>query len=262
MTADERKRGIVAFSSGNHAQGVASSAQLFGIKAVIIMPFDAPQLKIANTKSYGAEVVLYDRYKESREAIASVYINDRGMILVPPYDDPAIIAGQGTIGLELVDEAEERGIEFDDVYVPSGGGGLISGISVAVKARSPKTRIWGAEPENFDDLRRSLIAGTQIANEPGHHSICDAILTPQPGDLTFPINRQNLAGGIAVSDKAVAAAMRDAATFLKVVVEPGGCVALAAIANRQTDLAGKTVAVVLSGGNVDLAIYSGLIAAA
>ncbi|MBA8877570.1 threonine ammonia-lyase [Phyllobacterium myrsinacearum] len=262
MTADERKRGIIAFSSGNHAQGVASSAQLFGIKAVIIMPSDAPQLKIANTKSYGAEVVLYDRYRESREEIAAEYINERRMILVPPYDDPAIMAGQGTIGLELMDEAEERGIVFDDVFVPSGGGGLISGISVAIKARSPQTRIWGVEPDHFDDLRRSLIAGKQVANEPGHRSICDAILTQQPGDLTFPINRQNLAGGIAVSDHAVAAAMRDAATYLKVVVEPGGCVGLAGAAARADDLKGKTVAVVLSGGNVDLDIYGGLIGSA
>jgi threonine dehydratase len=262
MTADERTRGIVAFSSGNHAQGVASSAQLFGIKAVIIMPSDAPQLKIANTRSYGADVVLYDRYKQSREEIAAEYINGRGMILVPPYDDPAIMAGQGTIGIELIDEAEERGIVFDDLFVPSGGGGLISGISVAVKARSPHTRIWGVEPDHFDDLRRSLVAGRQIANEPGYRSICDAILTQQPGDLTFPINKQNLAGGVAVSDKAVAAAMRDAATYLKVIVEPGGCVGLAGVAARADELQGKTVAVVLSGGNVDLDIYGGLIAAA
>jgi threonine dehydratase len=258
----ERKRGIIAYSSGNHAQGVASSAKLFGINAVIIMPSDAPQTKIANTRSYGAEVVLYDRYNQSRDDVATPFIEDRGMILVPPYDDPSIMAGQGTIGLELVAEAKERGFEIDDLFVPTGGGGLISGISVAVKAGSPRTRIWGAEPEHFDDLRRSLIAGERVTNEAGHRSICDAILTPQPGELTFPINKHNLAGAIAVSDSAVRGAMRDAANHLKLIVEPGGCAAFAALASGEVDIEGKTVVVVLSGGNVDLDIYGGMIAAA
>jgi threonine dehydratase len=262
FTEAERGRGIIAYSSGNHAQGVASSARLFGIDAVIIMPSDAPQTKIANTRSYGAEVVLYNRYNQSREEVATPFIKDRGMILVPPYDDPSIMAGQGTIGLELVSEAKERGLEIDDLFVPTGGGGLISGISVAVKAGSPSTRIWGAEPENFDDLRRSLIAGERVANEAGHRSICDAILTPQPGELTFPINKHNLAGAIAVPDSAVRTAMRDAANYLKLIVEPGGCVAFAALASGEVDIEGKTVVVVLSGGNVDLDIYGGLIAAA
>ncbi|EJM99573.1 threonine/serine dehydratase [Phyllobacterium sp. YR531] len=261
FTAEERKRGIVAFSSGNHAQGVASSARIFGIKAVIVMPKDAPQVKIDNTRAYGAEVVFFDRYTESRDVIAAPFIEERGMVLVPPYDDPSIIAGQGTIGLELADEAKERGIVLDDVFVPSGGGGLISGVSIAVKARSPQTRIWGVEPENFDDLRRSLVAGHILSNEAGHRSICDAILTAQPGDLTFPINRQNLAGGIAVPDAAVRSAMRAAASYLKLVVEPGGSVGLAALESGEVNIEGKTVAVVLSGGNVDLDSYAKLIAA-
>ncbi|MEI4481540.1 MULTISPECIES: threonine ammonia-lyase [unclassified Phyllobacterium] len=260
FTPEEKKRGIVAFSSGNHAQGVASSARIFGIKAVIIMPSDAPQVKVDNTRSYGAEVVFFDRYTESRDVIAAPFIEERGMVLVPPYDDPSIIAGQGTIGLEIADEAKERGITLDDVFVPSGGGGLISGVSIAVKARSPQTRIWGVEPENFDDLRRSLVAGEIRSNETGYRSICDAILTAQPGDLTFPINRQNLAGGIAVSDIAVRKAMREAASHLKLVVEPGGSVGLAALASGEVDIKGKTVAVVLSGGNVDLDSFSKLIA--
>ncbi|MEP7452985.1 threonine/serine dehydratase [Phyllobacterium sp. SB3] len=260
FTAEERKRGIVAFSSGNHAQGVASSARIFGIKAVIVMPKDAPQIKIDNTRAYGAEVVFFDRYTESRDVIAAPFIEERGMVLVPPYDDPSIIAGQGTIGLELADEAEERGIVLDDVFVPSGGGGLISGVSIGVKSRSPQTRIWGVEPENFDDLRRSLVAGHILSNETGYRSICDAILTVQPGDLTFPINRQNLAGGIAVSDSAVRGAMRAAANYLKLVVEPGGSVGLAALDSGEVDIEGKTVAVVLSGGNVDLDSYCKLIA--
>jgi len=262
FTQDEHKRGIIAYSSGNHAQGVASSARLFGIHATIIMPLDAPQTKVANTRSYGAEVVFYDRYNQTRDAVAAPYIEERGMILVPPYDDPSIMAGQGTIGLELVADAEERGLTVDELFVPSGGGGLISGISVAVKAGSPQTRIWGVEPENFDDLRRSLIAGEPVANEPGHRSICDAILTPQPGNLTFPVNKRNLAGAIAVTDDAVKAAMRDAANHLKLVVEPGGCVGLAALASGKVDIEGKTVAVVLSGGNVDLDLYGEFIAAA
>jgi threonine dehydratase len=260
FTPDERKRGIVAFSSGNHAQGVAASARIFGIKAVIIMPSDAPQVKIENTRAYGAEVVFFDRYTESRDVVAAPFIEERRMVLVPPYDDPSIIAGQGTIGLELADEARERGITLDEVFAPTGGGGLISGMSIAVKSRFPKTRIWGVEPENFDDLRRSLVAGEILSNETGHRSICDAILTVQPGDLTFPINRQNLAGGIAVSDLAVRQAMRDAANYLKLVVEPGGSVALAALASGEVDIEGKTVAVVLSGGNVDLDTYAKLIA--
>ncbi|MGH6860049.1 MAG: threonine ammonia-lyase [Phyllobacterium sp.] len=262
FTQEERKRGIVAFSSGNHAQGVASSARIFGIKAVIIMPSDAPRAKIANTRAYGAEVVFFDRYTQSREAVAAPFVEERGMVLVPPFDDPAIIAGQGTVGLELVAQAEERGLVLDDVFVPTGGGGLVSGVSVAVKARSPRTRIWGVEPDNFDDLRRSLAAGKIVRNETGHRSICDAILTPQPGELTFAINRRNLSGGIAVSDAAVRQAMRAAADRLKLVVEPGGCVALAALASGQVDIRGRTVAVVLSGGNVDLETYGALIAAA
>lgn len=261
FTSDERKRGIVAFSSGNHAQGVASSARIFGIKAVIVMPKDAPQIKIDNTRAYGAEVVFFDRYTENRDVVAAPFIGERGMVLVPPYDDPSIIAGQGTIGLEIADEAKERGVTLDEVFVPSGGGGLISGVSIGLKSRSPQTRIWGVEPENFDDLRRSLIAGQIISNEAGYRSICDAILTAQPGDLTFPINRQNLAGGIAVSDLAVRKAMRQAATYLKLVVEPGGSVGFAALDSGEIDIEGKTVAVVLSGGNVDLDSYSKLIAA-
>lgn len=261
FTAQERERGIVAFSSGNHAQGVASAARIFGIRAVIIMPRDAPQIKVGNTRAYGAEVVFFDRYSESREVVASPYVQERGMVLVPPFDDPSIIAGQGTLGLELADEAKERGLALDEVFVPSGGGGLISGVSLAVKARSPQTRIWGVEPENFDDLRRSLLAGEILSNEAGHRSICDAILTPQPGNLTFPINLHNLAGGIAVSDRAVRQAMREAANDLKLIVEPGGCVGLAALASGEVDVMGKTVAIVLSGGNVDLDAYSKLIAA-
>ena len=185
---------------------------------------------------------------------------EEGRVLVPPFDDPAIIAGQGTIGLELLAQAEALGVKLDAVIAPCGGGGLIGGISVAIKDGSPDTAVWAVEPENFDDTRRSLAAGSRLANAPGHSSICDAILVNEPGAITFEINRKTLSGAVAVSDEAAAAAMRDAATFLKLVVEPGGVVGLAALASGQLDIAGKCVAVVLSGGNVDLDLYAGIMA--
>jgi threonine dehydratase len=259
LSDGERRRGVVAFSSGNHAQGVAASARMFGVGAVIAMPTDAPAIKVDNVRRMGGEVILYDRFGEDRMTVVKPY-RDRGMVLVPPFDDPAIIAGQGTIGLELVAEARSLGVHLDAVIIPCGGGGLSSGISLAVKAGSPDTEVWVAEPEHFDDTRRSLASGARVSNEAGHRSICDAILTPEPGALTFEINRKTLAGGIAVSDKATAAAMRDAATYLKLVVEPGGAVAFAALSSGEIDLAGKCVAVVLSGGNTDLGTYAEIIA--
>jgi threonine dehydratase len=257
---EDRRRGVVAFSSGNHAQGVAASAAMFGVEAVIAMPYDAPAIKIDNVRRMGAEVVLYDRFGEDRMTVVGPYINERGMILVPPFDDPEIIAGQGTIGLELVAQAAELGVHLDAVIIPCGGGGLSSGISLAVKACSPDTEIWVAEPEYFDDTKRSLASGERVSNEAGHRSICDAILTPEPGALTFAINRKTLAGGVAVTDKATAAAMRDAATYLKLVVEPGGAVAFAALSSGEIEVAGKCIAVVLSGGNADLGSYAEIIA--
>jgi len=259
LSDGERRRGVVAFSSGNHAQGVAASARMFGVGAVIAMPTDAPAIKVDNVRRMGGEVILYDRFGEDRMTVVKPY-RDRGMVLVPPFDDPDIIAGQGTIGLELVAEAKSLGVHLDAVIIPCGGGGLSSGISLAVKAGSPDTEVWVAEPEHFDDTRRSLASGARVSNEAGHRSICDAILTPEPGALTFEINRKTLAGGIAVSDKATAAAMRDAATYLKLVVEPGGAVAFAALSSGEIDLAGKCVAVVLSGGNTDLGTYAEIIA--
>ncbi|MFD2053945.1 threonine/serine dehydratase [Mesorhizobium calcicola] len=256
LSEEERGRGVVAFSSGNHAQGVAASAAMFGVKAVIAMPADAPAMKIGNVRKMGAEVVPFDRMSVVRPYI------DKGMVLVPPFDDPAIIAGQGTIGLELMAQAKALGVSLDAVVIPCGGGGLSSGISVAVKDASPDTAVWAVEPEHFDDTRRSLAAGTRVSNEPGHSSICDAILTAEPGVITFEINRRNLAGGIAVSDKATAQAMRDAMAYLKLVVEPGGCVALAALSSGEIELSGKSVAVVLSGGNVDFGTYAEIMAAA
>jgi threonine dehydratase len=258
LAPEERSRGVVAFSSGNHAQGVAASAAMFGIGAVILMPTDAPAMKIANVRRMGAEVLLHDR-GDDREALALPFI-EKGMVLVPPFDDPAIIAGQGTIGLELVAQAQRLGAALDVVVAPCGGGGLIGGISLAVKDGSPQTAVWAAEPEHFDDTRRSLAAGSRVANEPGHRSICDALLTPIPGRITFAINRTTLSGAVAVSQKAVAAAMRDAMAHLKLVVEPGGATAFAALSSGEIDIKGKTVAVVLSGGNVDFDLYADITA--
>ena len=255
LSEAERARGIIAFSSGNHAQGVAASAALFGARAVIAMPADAPRAKVGNVLRMGAEVVPFDRSRDRREDVVQPYI-DRGMVLVPPFDDPAIIAGQGTVGLELMQQAAELRVSLDAVVVPCGGGGLISGVSLAVKDASPGTAVWGAEPEHFDDTRRSLEAGRRVANEPGHNSSCDALMTSEPGLITFEINQRNLAGVIAVSEEAVAAAMRDAMAHLKLVVEPGGSVALAALSSGRIDLKGKCVAVVLSGGNVDFDVYA------
>ncbi|UCI08127.1 threonine/serine dehydratase [Mesorhizobium sp. B1-1-8] len=261
LSEAERSRGVVAYSSGNHAQGVAASAAMFGVKAVIVMPADAPAIKIDNVRKLGAEVVPYDRFREDRTVVVRPYV-ESGMVLVPPYDDPAIIAGQGTIGLELVAQAKALGVSLDAVVIPCGGGGLSSGISIAVKDASPATSVWIAEPEHFDDTSRSLAKGARVANEPGHASICDALLVAEPGMITFEINRRNLAGGIAVSEDAVRQAMRDAMAHLKLVVEPGGSVGLAALASGRIDIAGKCVAVVLSGGNVDLGTYAGIMAAA
>ena len=261
LSPEERGRGVVAFSSGNHAQGVAASAALFGIDALIAMPTDAPAIKVANVRKAGAKVIQFDRVRDDRMTVVAPYI-EQGRVLVPPFDDPAIIAGQGTIGLELLAQAEALGVKLDAVIAPCGGGGLIGGISIAVKDASPDTAVWAVEPEHFDDTRRSLAAGSRLSNAPGHSSICDAIVVNEPGAITFEINRRTLSGAIAVPDKATAAAMRDAATFLKLVVEPGGVVGLAALASGELDIAGKCVAVVLSGGNVDLDRYAGIMAGA
>jgi threonine dehydratase len=252
----ERKAGVVAFSSGNHAQGVALAAQMLGVPATIVMPTDAPEIKLANTRAYGADVVLYDREKENRADIARALAADKGAILVPSYDDPFIIAGQGTVGLELAGQAKEIGALLDAVIAPCGGGGLISGCALALNHEISDTEIFIAEPEGFDDTARSLAAGTRLAIEPGARSFCDALLSPMPGELTFSINQKLLAGGLSVSDTQTAQAMKVAYQYLKLVVEPGGAVALAAAVSSAYDCRDKTVAVICSGGNVDADIFA------
>jgi threonine dehydratase len=253
LQLDERQRraGVVAYSSGNHAQGVAAAAQLLGIPAVIVMPADAPAIKAANTRAYGAEVVFYDRWRESREAIGAAIATERGASLVPPYDDARVIAGQGTAGFEIAAQAAALGAELDALVVPASGGGLAAGCALALADASPKTKVYSAEPEAADDLRRSLLAGERLANDPAARSICDALLAPMPGEITFAIHRRLLAGGVAASDAEVYRAMAVAFTELKLVVEPGGAAALAAVIAGRIEAKGQTVAVIASGGNVD-----------
>lgn len=247
---------VVAYSSGNHAQGVAAAARRLGKAATIVMPADAPAIKIASTRAHGAEIRLYDRERESRETIGAEIAARTGAALIRPYDDPRIIAGQGTAGLEIAAQAEALGARLDAAIVPCGGGGLIAGCSLALVELCRGIRIFAAEPDAFDDTRRSLAAGERVANPPGGHSICDALLVPTPGELTFAINRRLLAGAVAVPDDEVRRAMAVAFEQLKLVVEPGGAIALAAVLSGRFDARGLTVAVMLSGGNVDRERYA------
>ncbi len=251
LPQDVRARGVIAYSSGNHAQGVALAAQLHGVPAVIVMPADAPRLKLENTAALGAEVVTYDRNRESREEIGAALAADRELTLIRPYDEPAVIAGQGTCGLEIALQAQARGVSDADVLVCCGGGGLSAGIALALAERAHGLRVRPVEPEGFDDVRRSLAAGRIVGNDRASGSICDAILTPAPGDLTFPI-LQRLAGpGLAVHDGEALRAMAHALLRLKIVLEPGGAVALAAALFRRDEIEGDAVVVVATGGNVD-----------
>lgn len=260
LSEAERRRGVVAFSSGNHAQGVALAARAVGCPALIVMPADAPAVKVAATRDYGAEIRFYDRFTEDRIAIADQIAAERGCVVVPSYDDPYVIAGQGTLGLEIAQQAAQQGARLDRVLCCVGGGGLIAGTGTAIKALSPATEIWGVEPDGFDETRRSLASGRRESIDPDARSICDALLTPIPGELTWPINQTILTGIVAVTDAEVAEAMRYAFSMLKLVVEPGGCVALAAALAGKIDVRDKTSAIVLSGGNVDPALYARVLA--
>ncbi|MGN6310938.1 MAG: threonine ammonia-lyase [Xanthobacteraceae bacterium] len=254
-----RAGGVVAFSSGNHAQGVAAAAQLLGMRATIVMPADAPLAKRERTKAYGAEVVLYDRLREDREAIARALASERGATLVPPYDDPQIIAGQGSVGREIAEDLHALGITPDIVVAPASGGGLVAGIAVAVKARYPQVAVMTAEPAGFDDHARSLRAGEREAHDGKSQTVCDALMAAIPGEITFAINRALGVQGVVASDDEVGIAVGTAFRELKLVVEPGGAVALAALLAGRLDARGKTVVIVLSGGNVDADLYARLI---
>ena len=250
ISSQARAKGVVAWSSGNHAQGVAAAAGLLEVPATIVMPRDAPAPKLDNTRALGAAIVLYDRHTQSREEIGGEIASERGATIVRPYDDPWIIAGQGTVGLEAAAQAAALGVVPDHALVCCGGGGLIAGCAIALNDHFPAISVHPVEPEGFDDTTRSLATGLRCANDPAARSICDALLAPEPGELTFAINREKLSHGIVVSDAEAEAAMRAAFRHLRLVLEPGGAVALAAALSGKFDCRGKTVLVVLSGGNV------------
>ncbi len=260
LLPEVRARGVIAFSSGNHAQGVAFAAAEFAIPAVIVMPSDAPGLKIANTRALGAEVILYDRAREDRDAIGLRLAAERGLTLVRPFDDPEVISGQGTCGLEIAAQATEAGVDRADVLVCCGGGGLTSGIALALEGAAPGLRARPVEPEGFDDAGRSIASGRIEKNAAAIGSVCDAILTPSPGSLTFPIMSRLCGPGIAVSDEEALRAMAAAWARLKIVLEPGGAVALAAALFRPDAVRGDAVIAVASGGNVDPAVFIDAIA--
>ncbi len=246
-----RGRGVVACSSGNHAQGVAAAADLLGIPATILMPADAPAIKVENTRRLGAEVRLFDRWRDDRDALVESLAEETGATIVPPYDHPWTIAGQGTIGLELARQLDAMGVVPDAILVPCGGGGLVSGIAIVLSELLPRAEIWTVEPEGFDDTRRSLAAGRRVSNDGDAVSICDALLVPTPGAIPFEVMRRTkVAGGLAVDDSSVRRAMAAAFRHFRVAVEPGGAVALAALLNGAFDVRGRTVVVVASGGNV------------
>jgi len=256
LDPDAVRRGVLEMSSGNHAQGVALAARELGIAATILMPSDAPRLKLDNTAALGATVVTYDRETADRDALGRGIAEERGLTLIPPFDHADVIAGQGTCGLEIARQAAEAGVGAAEVLVCCGGGGLSAGIALALEARAPDLRVRTVEPEGFDDVARSLAAGTRLRNDRTTGSAADAILTPAPGELTYPILRRLAGPGLAVSDDAAFRAMAAAFLRLKIVLEPGGAVALAAALFLPEALEAETVIAVATGGNVDPDVFA------
>ena len=256
LAPEVRARGVIAYSSGNHAQGVALAAARFGVPAVIIMPADAPRAKIDGTRALGGEVVLYDRATEDRDAIGARLAAERGLTLIRPFDEPEVIAGQGSAGLEIARQARAAGVDTADVLVCCGGGGLAAGIALALEAKAPGLRVRPAEPAGFDDTARSLAAGTRLRNPALTGSICDAIVTPSPGEITFPILHRLCGPGLVVTDDEALGAMAVAFRTLRLVLEPGGAVALAAALYRPDMISGDAVVVVATGGNVDPGVFA------
>ncbi|MEO1461524.1 MAG: threonine/serine dehydratase [Pseudomonadota bacterium] len=256
LSETDRQRGVLAYSSGNHAQGVALAARRHGVAAVIVMPSDAPNLKIDNTRAMGAEVVLYDRATEDRDQIGSRLAEDRSLTLIRPFDEPLVIAGQGTTGLEIAEQVADVGLSEADVLICCGGGGLTSGIALALEAEAPGLRARPVEPEGFDDVARSLRSGGIERNNRTSGNLCDAIITPSPGKITFPIMQRLCGPGLVVTEDEAMRAVAQAFLRLKVVAEPGGAVALAAALFRQDDILGDDVIVVISGGNIDPDVFT------
>lgn len=259
LAGEDRQKGVVAVSSGNHAQGVALAGRMLGIPVTCLMPADSPAAKIERTRRSGAELVLFDRDRDDRDALARKLTSERGAVFVPPFDDFHIIAGQGTVGREIVDDLEAMGLAPDTVLIPCGGGGLTAGCALAIHDRAPSASIHMVEPEGFDDQARSFAAGERLSNDRTSGSICDGLLSPMPGELTFAINRNHVAGGLVVSDDEVREAVAFAFRELKLVVEPSGAVALAALLSGRIDVRGQTVAIVLTGGNVDAGLFAEMV---
>jgi threonine dehydratase len=261
LDAEQRRAGVVTHSSGNHGQGTACAAAALGMHATIFMPSDAPRIKVENTRAWGAEIITYDRTRDDRDALTHAHAEATGAVLVPPFDHPDVIAGQGTLALELADDAKAAGLTMDALLVCTGGGGLIAGCALALEGVSPTTRIYAVEPDGWDDTARSLRSGQRETNPAGGSMLCDALLSKSPGRITFAVNQSRLSGGLVVTDAEVMAAIAFAFTHLKLVVEPGGAVCLAAVLAGKFDCRGQTVGVVISGGNVDPAVFGRALAA-
>lgn len=262
LSMEEKERGVIAYSSGNHAQAVALAANLVGTRALIVMPSDVSLSKMSCTRKLGAEVITFDRAEATCEEMAEHIRGPRNLVMVPPNEDLRVLAGAGTVALELIHQAKARGVTLDAVLTPCGGGGLTAATALVFEALSPTTKIYGVEPELFDDTRRSLQAGQRVANPKGRATICDAIMTDIPGELTFAINRPRLSGVLAVSDNEVRSAIAFAFEQFKIVIEPGGAVGLAAILSGKIEIAGKSIAVIASGGNVDVEVFCAALKAA
>jgi len=261
LSEAQRRAGVVTHSSGNHGQALACAAASVGAAATIFMPVDAPRVKVESTRRWGAEIVHYDRVRDDRDAMAQAHAERTGAALIPPFDHPQVIAGQGTLALELAQDAEAAGLSMDAMLVCTGGGGMIAGCALAIEGASPGTQVYAVEPEGSDDTVRSLKSGVREGNPPGGSQLCDALLSKMPGELTFAVNQPRLAGGVAVSDEEVLAAIAFAFTHLKLVVEPGGAVCLAALLAGKFDAKGRVVGAVLSGGNVDPGVFARALAA-
>jgi threonine dehydratase len=261
LDAAARRGGIVTHSSGNHGQACAAAAHMLGMTATIAMPSDAPDIKREATRRWGAEIIPYDRHRVDREALVAVLAAERGATIIPPFDHPHVIAGQGTVALELIEDAAALGLTPDAVAICTGGGGLTAGCVLALEALAPQAEVWAVEPQDWDDTRRSLEAGHRVGNTMTGSSLCDSLLSKQPGALTFPINHRHLAGGAVVTEAEVFRAMRFAFEHLKIVVEPGGSVALAAVLAGKVAARGGVVGIVVSGGNVDPGVFARALAA-
>ena len=262
LTEAQRRAGVVTHSSGNHGQALACAAAAVGAAATIYMPADAPRVKVESTRRWGAEIVHFDRLTDDRDALAHAHAERTGAALIPPFDHPHVIAGQGTLALELIADAGAIGLSMDALLVCTGGGGMVAGCALAIEGASPATQVFAVEPEGADDTVRSLQAGSRQSNPPGGSQLCDALLSKMPGEMTFAVNQPRLAGGLAVSDEDVMAAIAFAFTHLKLVVEPGGAVCLAALLSGKFDARGMVVGAVLSGGNVDPGVFAQALAPA